>query len=295
MNDLKILELVASNPAIKASTLANLLNVPLVDVSASLRCLVDVGDLARAPVFDDNGRQAQAYTVTDQWLKSPDGKKWAAHPGAPLPPVPTQAPTLAPTVPPAPAPDDHRSKTAIAIDYVRANGSVSSMQLHAAMGLKQGHSPASFLSGALQAGYLARERTNWTLGPNADKYHERHAQAPRSERPQEAALPRVELRDGGKTVVVREQVLAQAEQFIKPKHQTVHKVPSEGSPDQVTTDATNVGAAMIGFKRKPMRCAIWSDGNVELQDNGLYVASMTRAQAEFLADFILAERQKAAA
>jgi hypothetical protein len=279
MNDRKILELVAEQPGIKAVLIAGSFGESLIDVSASLRSLVDVGYLQRAQITDpETERPVQTYRVTDQWLASPDGRAWAAKPTAAPTEAPTNAPTpaptAAPTAPPTSAPravpevpvfskQDDRSKPAIVIDFIRKHGAATNQQLIAAMGINPRHSPASYLGGALSAGYLARDRSKWVLGPNADQYQTHYAQTPRKDLP----VPSV-------VETIHRGALNESP--------TIHEVPGPG----IVTSSGD---------QENFRFGIWSDGLVEIRCNGKPYTTLSMDAANGLVDYILAIRAKDAA
>lgn len=284
MNDLRILELVARWPGIKASAIAEALKTPLVDVSASLRCLVDVGDLSRAPVFDDNGRQAQAYTITDQWLKSPDGKAWASG-GATT--APTAAPTAAslpiPTFCPteAPAAGPKVSKVDLAIALIRKNGSATVDQLREAMGLGAFKYPSGYLVTAEHDGRLVRDGMVWKLGPKL------------------AATDNVEV-VGNLILATKDhqpvpRAAMDAVQEVAQPQVAIAK-PEVTTPAPLSKDELQVARTLrqeVSTLKAATRCAIWSDGTYEVMTGGVTVATLTHDEVAALMVFV--ERVGAAA
>lgn len=266
MNDQQICIELAKRPRSRASDLANLFNVELTIVSSALRSLVDVGDLVKSKEFDDNGRQSQVYELSAEFRKSREGKALLAAIDwqqpvqgvadiAP-PPSPAAAEPEAAPAPVAPTDQPRVSKVQMAIDYLTIHHAATNDQLRAAMGLPEKAAPGAYLASALNSGRVMREGDQWKLGAGR-------------------VAPTV--------------------------YDSVEKV---GNIIVATRDATPVPARVVAAiavapalaqvpgkltaaKTPPvLRCALWSDGTLELQRNGELVARLAEDEIHFVMTYM---------
>lgn len=280
MNDQQILTLIAATPGIRAAQLADKLNTPLVDVSASLRSLVDVGDVVKRTEFGENGRQWQAYDLSDMFRTSREGKQIAEKLGAPSSEAPKpEVDTLSKPVPspfaqleaePAPA-MAAGSKVDRAMACIRANGGAATdAQLREAMGLTAKASVSPYISGARHRGEIARDGALWKLGTSK-------------------GLLGSAVRVGNVIVATRD---------------------AAPVPPEVKAALTDVAAAAVTELRKSepapsaptaapptkpaeraYRCAVWMSGNVEIR-KGYGEIVLTQAELAEIMAFV-AERRVA--
>lgn len=260
MNDQKIYTLIALRPHIRASELANELNTPMIDVSASLRALVDVGDLVRHTKFDDDtGRQYQAYELSDAFKATRDGKALLAKlSGEELlesPQATTPAPTPTPTA--FSMPMATCSKVDRAIAFIREHGKATDGELKTVMDLSKSAAPQAYLQTAIKNGKVRRDGVYWKIGLGPTH-------------------PTAQAADNFATV---------GNIIVATRNQ-------ESIPTPVMR---SIEAAIPAPDAVVRRCGIFSDGMVELQRDGRLQAQLYREDAEFLADFILGLRKTAAA
>jgi len=277
MNDRDIYLHLAKNPGARAIDIAEALGANVTDVSQSLRALVDVGDVSKRQVFaDDTGRPAQSYTLTEEFFKTTDGKRIAAQ-LASTPSSGAPKPEVKPT-PSAPAEGKRISKVDRAINFLRDHGPCTSGQLRVPMDLPEKAHPQGYLQQALLSGKVVYADGKWSLGQNAPKGGE-----PVFSPPYDASA--------GKTV---------------PEPKSIEGVIAGGTASIGIAPAANVGLAIPGklqdaqkvaeVTRAPTRrCGIFTDGKIEMQRNGITLASMSREDADFFADYIIGLRAKAVA
>lgn len=276
MNDQQILTLIAKTPKISASELANALKAELKDVSAALRLLVDVGDLAKSTRFGKQGRQCQVYELTDEFRRSRAGKDLLVGIGNEAAAAPAPAPEHAGTVkPPAAAaasaapPAAIGSKVDRAIACIREHGQATVDQLRAAMDLPAHAAPTSYLTSATKNGRVIRDGDVWKLGPG------QHA------RP--APQPETKPADVANVVTVGNVILAMRDSTAVPAE--VKAAVTELRKPAPVDEA-------LGASSEEYRVGIWSDGTIELQLNGEEVVRMTESELAIINEF-MAERRAA--
>lgn len=266
MNDRKIYVLMATKPDIRAVQIADALDVALCDVSASLRSLVDVGDVVMSKGLAPSGQQTMVYNLSDEFKKS---KEYAtvmgmvpaqpAKPAVPSPAVagpapaaarPAPAPVAVPVFVPADQPTTSIAQRGVA--YIVSRESVAESDLYAAMGLSKGRYPSAYLAAAVQAGKVHKDGANWKAG----------------------RAPTAPL---GRVAAVGNIVVA----------------PKDSSPiPQAVVDAISPPAEERAVAAPPapadpiFRCGLWSDGVLELQRDGSTVAVLQQAEGEQLASFV---------
>lgn len=278
MNDQQICTLIAKTQNIRAAHIADALDTPLVDVSASLRSLVDVGDLVKSTHFDDaTGRQWQVYALSDEYKKSRefkalklDGALGAAATVDPKP-VPAQTGMPASAAPPAAT----GSKVDRAIACITKLGSATEDQLRDAMGLLPKAYVGAYLASALKAGRVARDGDRWKLG------------AGKPQRPAEQLV-----HDQGSVVRVGNVIVATRDSTVVPTE--VKAALTEMATAAVTElrkPEPAPPAARVAAAPKAYRCAVWSDSMVEIWKSGTAVR-ITQDELEEIAAFV-AERRVA--
>lgn len=284
MNDQKIYEFIALNQPVRAVQLADKFDVALVDVSASLRSLVDVGDLVRRTGVAPNGQPAQEYSLSESFLKSKEGKLVFARledvasiapiaPPAPALPAavqPMAMPSFINTTVPVPA---AVNRTEVAIAHIKAQRFVSDADLRVVMGLKAGQYPSAWLATAYKNGVVKRDGKGWVMGDGA-------VPAPAKKQPAFGGA----LNLPGAT-----------------PHQAAKAIQPTDAQESVAEAAGEVSSAPSGLIRdEPIeapkfRCALWSDGVLELQRDGVQVAALTQCEGDALAAFIARLQQPAEA
>jgi hypothetical protein len=250
MNDQAILEKIAQHPQCRAVQLADWIDIALEDVRASLAGLIAVGDVTAEPGTSPAGHACQYYRLSDKFKASKAYK-----------PLATKA--VAADFAAAHA---HLNKTDRAIAFVRESGTASSYELHVVMGLKPEQHASGSLAPTLVDGRLARNGKSWTLGPAAkqDARPEEHTGLPCHTGGIISAADTVELIKG---MVSPERLPAAVEvpTFLLPQ------APAAVQP---------AAAAPV------YRCALWSDGILEVRRDGKTVAEIPQAVGESIAAFL---------
>lgn len=251
MNDLKIMEYVAATTDVRAVQIADKFDVELVDASAALRSLVDVGDLVRTQGTAPNGQPAQIYNLSPEYRKTNEGKALlqrvasAAPIAQQAPAGPEQRPTalvdqLSKAGQKAQGLRPVGSRLDRALAYICANGTATNDQLRDVMGMKSFEYPSTVLRAALNDGRVARHGEDWIIGTGQPVTKQRRASSPG---------PR----------------------------------PAAGA-DQ-PTDAARAAApeAPVAPATAGLRCALWSDGVIELQRDAKTICTLNRDEALFIA------------
>lgn len=145
------------------------------------------------------------------------------------------------------------SKVALAIEYVRERGVATSAELHALLALKPTEVASSYLNGALSDGRLVKDGKNWTAG----------AIKPLASTAKPAAEEPVKV----PVFVPRPVPLVSAQQPPAAKL------------------APGIDPSIPGAN-PTYRCALWSDGILEVQKDGETVAELPKAAGESLAAFL---------
>lgn len=235
MNDQQILSLIAANPNMRAVQIADALDEAKCDVEASLRCMVEEGDIVTSIGKSALGCDVLEYNLADKFLGDRENAALLEKARTPDTPKFSDQTLL---------PDFGRTKPELALAYLRKFQRASSAELRAAMGLDGKQYPQAYLTASLKNGEIVKTVRGWELG-NCKR----------------AAIVPVERN------------LPQAEAAI----------PASPAPGSITLIQTN----------RALRCAIWSHGTVELHADSQLIAVLTRDQADFIADFILGQRQAA--
>lgn len=262
MND-KIYEQVARKPRIGATEMATNLGLTLATVSADLRILVDTGDLVKSTHFEDSGRQWQVYELSDEFkgsrtckaLMESMGRTPVAEPVAAQTGTAAQDQVQSAAAPPAgqrsgPSP----TKVQLALACITRLGSATDDQLRDAMELPAKTYVGAYLASAVKGGKVMRDGDRWKLG------------AGKSE-----AVPKV---------------LDSVE-----KVGNIVGTTKDASPiPQAVVDAIVGAPALVVPGAAPaepkLRCALWSDGTLELQRDGEEVARLTEDEFEFVRDYL---------
>lgn len=270
MNDQQIYELLAKAPAegLRAVQVCDLLDQELVDVSAALKSLVDVGDVVRTPGTAPNGQAAQFYTLSDTFKASREYKAFMALAAAT--PAPTPAPTPDNTSAPVPA-APKKSRTDDAIEYIRHRGRVSTAELKVHMGLKSGEAPATWLAVPIRDGRLARDGVYWMIGagPASDAGKATKPTAARG------AIPKL-----------GDALAAKSPQTLLNALKAAAKAPEQPAAREVPAPTGEPVAPPPAQPAGRFRCGLWSDGVLELQRDGVTLTELTRGEGEHMADFI---------
>jgi hypothetical protein len=251
MNDQAILEKIAQHPKCRAVQLADWIDIALEDAQASLAGLIAVGDVVAEPGTSPAGHPCQFYSLSDKFKASQAYKPLA---------VKAIAADFA-------AGHADLNKTDRAIAFVRESGTASSYELHVVMGLKPEQHASGSLANALADGRLAKDGKNWTLGPAAKPDPRAEDQVLPSISQGERIIPAAENSELMKRLDTPEEALSAI------------KVPTF-LPQQASALAAPSDAAPI------YRCALWSDGILEVRRNGETVAEIPQAIGESIAAFL---------
>lgn len=250
MNDQQIFVLMAKTPNIRAVQIADALDVALCDVSASLRSLVEVGDVLQSKGIAPNQQPTMIYNLSEEFKKSKECRAVMAiiesQKPATAPPAGAPAATPAPISIPvfAPAAKSAASRAEKGIAYLELHGATAQKDLRIAMGLTGKEYPSNFLASAIRNGKVHRDGNAWKPGAA----------------PQPKQLDNVE--QVGNIIVATKDA---------------SQVP------QAVVDAITTAPAPTASSH---RCAIWSDGTFELETNGARVAVLSHEQAHALVSFI---------
>jgi hypothetical protein len=158
--------------------------------------------------------------------------------------------TSAPTEPPTEAPTaepEFETKGDRVVEFIQrqANRRATNSQLREVLGLGAGQFPAAYLNDCIKSGRLARHGDNWILGPGASA--EDRGEVPLA---------------GGKAIEIP--VFANQKSDIDP-------APSQAAPPAEKSACFRIGD--------------WSDGTVELQRDGVRVASLTKEEFDQVGRF----------
>lgn len=283
MNDRQIYVLMAKVPDIRAVQIADALNTPLVDVSASLRALVEIGDVVRHSGPGPNSLPTQMYNLSKTFRNSREGAALLASlpttaagstKAAPASaPATGQAPASAPTpAPPAAFPTPAfaqqtdlkpaRSKVDMVIDHLNVHMSATDAELRIVMGLAKTVSPKAYLTAALRAERIVKDGDYWKLGNGK---------------------PAVKPVASGSQVVT-----PQPENFKDLPERLIEELskPAQAKADVTQPNLTPQPEVPPTVAEPAFRCGLWSDGVLELQRNGRQVAMLTRREGEQLVDFM---------
>jgi hypothetical protein len=290
MNDLKIYAEVAKKPGIGAAELAKNLDMTLATISTELRVMVDAGDLVRTKVVDAvTERDRQAYSLSDQFKASrtyqtlvvqiADALESKIHP------EPAKLVKLPDTATPASVPATRHgpgmTKVDRAVDFVNRHGAASDSELRDTMGLLDKASVAAYIAPAIKSGRVHRDDKDklWKPGEAKPK-----------------ALDTVEVvgnvilatRDATPVpdkvfTALTEMAVAAATELSKQK-----PLEPETKPMQSVTAPSE---PTVKPAERAYRCAIWSDGKVEIHKNG-YSVKITQNELAEIAAFV-AERRAA--
>lgn len=288
MNDQKIYEYLARKPDSRAQDLADAMDVELKVASDALRALVDCGDVVRHTGIARNGVSAQLYHLSVEFRTSRDGKALIAS----VQPVEVVAATQAPDVPQAAAVPlqtpvlsqltelaPARTKVQMAIDFLTSTPNATDAQMRIAMGLPKTSSPSTYLASALRAGRVVKTATGWNIAsgkPDAE-VKQPPAIEPVVQFPTSLRSPEV-----NNVAVIGNTIVASKDHKQIAPAVLATAVEAE-TPEPVTP---------------VFRCALWSDGVLELQRNGRSLVELTRGEGEHIADFMRrmwGEADKAAA
>jgi hypothetical protein len=286
MNDQQIYILMAQTPDIRAVQIADALNGDLADVSNALKPLVEVGDVVRTAGVSPNGHPCQIYNLSEQFMKSREyaevmaivAAKTAVVPSAAVPvdqktreslAMPDRVGDAIALIRATATPIPRQTKGEIAAAFIRAQPDqrASNAQLREVLGMDADQHPSGYLGSAIKHGRLARDGDAWVLGANIPVVRET-----KPVEPVDATLTVDKLWNAAKqpaTITVPSFLRGPVE-MITSSPPCAHFAPAP--PADV--DAP-------GY-----RCALWSDGQVEVQYDGLTVALMPRAGADALAGYL---------
>jgi hypothetical protein len=264
MNDQAILEKIAQHPKCRAVQLADWIDIALEDAQASLAGLIAVGDVVAEPGTSPAGHPCQFYSLSDKFKASQAYKPLA---------VKAIAADFA-------AGHADLNKTDRAIAFVRESGTASSYELHVVMGLKPEQHASGSLANALADGRLAKDGKKWILGPAAkqDPRAEENLGLPCHKGGVISAADSIELIKGVGSperlpMAVDVPTFVPQQASAKPPR-SAHKedMPAPGAASSVATPV--------------YRCALWSDGILEVRRDGQTVAEVPQAVGESIAAFL---------
>lgn len=320
MNDQHIYLFLARKPDSRAQDIADAMDVDLPVASASLRSLVDVGDVVRQSGKGPNGLPAQLYNLSDAYKRTKDGLavlatvagfKDAAPSAMPAPaaPVAVETPVFAQETTMPVSETIKTTKVNLAIAAVQ-KGSLSDDEMRIVMGIVRPANPSAFLVSAIKTGRIHKGEKGWTKGvapgaatpynrPYAKKKDGPKAQFGPTAKPEDPApaAPVAKQPDVFVNVPEFDPVAEPAAETLYPDVETEVVAETELSEaDRRTYRYENDDV----FKRAPVdepspfdeqkptvfRCGLWSDGVLELQRNGRAIAMLTRGEHEHMADFM---------
>lgn len=232
----RIIALIARQPMLRASQIADKLDIEVDQAETLLRPLLVAGNVIEHEVVAPNNRPAMAYELSEQFKASDTMRAILAGSETPTPPA-----AAAPESTPAPRPERRASekppsKVDRAIAFLTENGSATAVQLRTVMGLQPNSAPSSWLTVALKSGRIVNEGGFYKLGQDKAP-----SDAPEPKKPEPPAVDR------------SDEPLQQLKQALKPPR---------------------------------FRSALWSDGQVEVQRDGMTVAELPRDVAEEVARFV---------
>lgn len=279
------LVLIARQPKIRTVEIADRIDCDTEMVEPMLKPHIDVGHIVVIPVIAPNGRKANGFILTDAYRKTPEGREIIAvafpvepeatdeQQAAPAAAQTQEAPAVAP-VEQAASPDTEGdenvelSKVELAIRYIKQNGSANGNQLRELLHLEKHQYPLAYLKCAVYSGRLRLDGGSYYIGDGTPA-------TPRLKKPKaRAAAP-----------------AKQADKAAKPKDQqpTVASV-SAPAGMQLTVGSLRADLVTNGTGANtvtaPMRCAVWSDGQIELQRGGQLICALNRDEAATLAKFL---------
>lgn len=250
LNDQTLCALLAREEAMSAVQVANAFDVDLVDAREALTALVAVGDMVSASAISPKGAPTIMYSLSKSFKKSPDYRASAMALDAL--PVPSTAPEPVSAAPAKGAAANRVAggRTERAVAFILARGRATDAELRVELGLKESEYPSTCLSMPAMQGRVVREGRDWLPGTGVP---------PKSITRQPAfggalALP------NSTPVAARPSPASRA----APKVQTVR------------SDAPGA-----------FRCALWSDGVVELQRGGVRLAELKPEEAQAVANLVL--------
>lgn len=257
MNDLKIMEYIAATPDARAVQVADKFDVELVDASNALRALVEVGDLVRTQGIAPNGNPAQVYNLSTAFKKTSDGKAILQRIQAASPPTAVQPSQEEKSNGAAPLP------TAL-VEQLSKSGQIEHGR----------HSSVSRLERALNFikanGKVTNDQLRTLLVMKSFEY------------PSTVLRPAINdgrvARDGEDWIVGTGEPPAKLRQSGKRKTvsgQTAHAAPQSAAP--VVAPRTKL------TEETGLRCAIWSDGVIELQRGNTTICTLHKDEALFIA------------
>jgi hypothetical protein len=185
--DQRIIALIAGLPMLRASQIADRLDLEVDQVDTLLRRQLVAGNVVEHEVTAPNGRPAMAYELSEQFKASDALRTMMAGSEAP---ALLEASALEPVPAPEPKPHDaagkRLSKVDRAIAFLTKNGSANAAQLREVMGLQPKAAPSSWLTVALKSGQIVNEGGVYTL---------RQAEAPSPAAEPRESAPRGPMRD----------------------------------------------------------------------------------------------------
>jgi hypothetical protein len=263
VNDLKIMEYIAATPDARAVQVADKFDVELIDASNALRSLVDVGDLVRTQGTAPNGQAAQVYNLSPEFKKTNDGKailqRLASAPAAPAAqPAPEKKPSAT-----APLP------TAL-IDQLSKPGQAEQGRRGAVSRLDRA---ISFIK---TNGKVTNDQLRTLLDMRSIEY------------PSTVLRPAVHdgriARDGEDWIIGTGQPPAKQPRSGPTKSEVAPPTPvPAGTPIAPVPTPATVDTSL--------RCAIWSDGVIELQRDAKTICILKKDEVQFLAAHVNAAGQ----
>jgi len=317
-----VLEVIAGTPDCRAVQIVDRLDIDAEEVLASVKALIQVGDIVSSEGRGPNGLACTVYTLSDAFKASPAYAPLAAKAAAKA----FAAPGM--------------NRVERAIEWVRQHGTATSAELHAVMGLRDDEAPSKVLSSAVTTKRLVKEGKNWTLGPGPDGEVSAPAstcmpkrdinqipcflqQVELAQPPAAAAppaptsasqpAPEPELALDAALSEPAKRIFAELAGTVAPpvvpppapkpakaatrvrserpkaKQQPEAPIvaPAAAAPETPAPDTVIVALRSLPEQPAPVyRCALWSDGMLEVQRDGQTVAQMPQAAGESLASFL---------
>lgn len=296
MNDQKILELIAQNPKVRVVQLADKLDMEAADVQAALAGLIAVGDVVQSSGFAPNGLSANLYDLSPAFMQSERYANMARKAAAANFATPVAGMT--------------KVDRAIAFIKAQPGASATSAELHALLGLDPLEYVSSYLSSAVRAGKVVKDGKNWTLGDGTPPAPAREAKnaafnpingpklPPTPVKTAEEVLEERPLSSGLPPELLVQLSKSARDEAAKARAQS-NVVTIEAEPyatlSMLIPPIAHLPAPAVEPPAPVYRCAIWSDGVIEIQRNGRTVAQLTSAEADALVAFMTTLPGRAAA
>jgi hypothetical protein len=249
LNDQTLCALLVREEAMSAVQVANAFDVDLVDARDALNALVAVGDMVSASAISPKGAPTIMYSLSNSFKKSKDYHVSVTVLDALPVPCAAPEPVVAPPAKGVAANRVAGGRTERAVAFILERGRATDAELRAELGLKPSEYPSTCLSMPAMQGRVVREGRDWLPGTGIP---------PKSITRQPAF--------GGALALPNSTPVA-----ARPS--PAFRAAAKASPAPSDAPAA-------------FRCALWSDGVVELQRGGVRLAELRPDEAQAVADLV---------